>query len=90
MAKPNKVNKNQVIEKFQSHEGDTGSPQVQIGILTERINNLADHLKGHKRDEHSRRGLLKMVGKRRRLIKYMERVEGDEAVTKLMKEIGLK
>jgi small subunit ribosomal protein S15 len=63
--------KAELISKFQLHEGDTGSPEVQIAILTERINYLTEHLKVHKRDHHSRRGLLKMVGQRRGLLNYL-------------------
>ena len=65
--------KTEVITKFQTHEGDTGSPEVQIAILTERINHLNDHLKMHKKDHHSRRGLLKMVGQRRGLLNYLSK-----------------
>ncbi len=64
--------KQQLIEKFRIHEKDTGSPEVQIAILTERINNLTEHLRRHKKDFHSRRGLLIMVGKRKRLIEYLK------------------
>ena len=60
-----------IITKYQVHEGDTGSPEVQIAILTERINYLTEHLKIHKKDHHSRRGLLKMVGQRRGLLNYL-------------------
>ncbi|MCX7779322.1 MAG: 30S ribosomal protein S15 [Negativicutes bacterium] len=63
--------KQSVIEKFRVHETDTGSPEVQIAILTERINYLTEHLKEHKKDHHSRRGLLKMVGHRRGLLNYL-------------------
>lgn len=63
--------KQQVIEKYRVHESDTGSPEVQIAILTERINYLTEHLKEHKKDHHSRRGLLKMVGHRRGLLNYL-------------------
>lgn len=63
--------KQQLIEKFRIHENDTGSPEVQIAILTERINYLTEHLKEHKKDHHSRRGLLKMVGQRRGLLNYL-------------------
>jgi len=63
--------KQQIISSNKLHESDTGSPEVQIAILTERINHLTDHLKTHKKDHHSRRGLLKMVGKRRGLINYL-------------------
>jgi small subunit ribosomal protein S15 len=60
-----------LIEKYRLHDGDTGSPEVQIAILTERINYLTEHLKEHKKDHHSRRGLLKMVGQRRGLLNYL-------------------
>lgn len=63
--------KNKIIEEYKVHEGDTGSPEVQIAILTYRINELNEHLKTHKKDFHSRRGLLKMVGKRRGLLNYL-------------------
>ena len=61
-----------LIETYATHEGDTGSPEVQIALLTERINHLNEHLKEHKQDNHSRRGLLKMVGKRRGLLDYLK------------------
>lgn len=64
--------KTQIIEKYRLHETDTGSPEVQIAILTERINHLNEHLKEHKKDHHSRRGLLKMVGQRRGLLNYLQ------------------
>lgn len=64
--------KTDIINKFKLHEGDTGSPEVQIAILTERINHLNEHLKIHKKDHHSRRGLLKMVGQRRGLLNYLQ------------------
>jgi len=64
--------KQSLIEKFRVHETDTGSPEVQIAILTERINYLTGHLKMHKKDHHSRRGLLKMVGQRRNLLNYVK------------------
>ena len=63
--------KNEIIKEYARHEGDTGSPEVQIALLTERINHLNDHLKTHKKDHHSRRGLLMMVGKRRGLLNYL-------------------
>ena len=63
--------KSQVIEQYKLHEGDTGSPEVQIALLTARINHLNEHLKMHKKDHHSRRGLLKMVGQRRGLLNYL-------------------
>jgi len=64
--------KKEMIENFRLHEKDTGSPEVQIAILSERINNLTEHFKVHKKDHHSRRGLLKLVGKRRRLLNYLK------------------
>ncbi|ERT56786.1 small subunit ribosomal protein S15 [Peptoniphilus koenoeneniae] len=68
----NKEEKLEIIESYKTHEGDTGSPEVQIAILTKRINELNEHLKEHKKDHHSRRGLLKMVGKRRNLLRYLK------------------
>lgn len=67
--------KQEIITKYMLHEGDTGSPEVQVAILTERINHLNDHLKFHKKDHHSRRGLLKMVGQRRGLLNYLEKID---------------
>jgi len=64
--------KQSIIEKYKLHENDTGSPEVQIAILTERINYLTEHLKEHKKDHHSRRGLLKMVGQRRGMLNYLK------------------
>ena len=61
-----------IIDEFKTHEGDTGSPEVQIATLTRRINDLNEHLRVHKKDHHSRRGLLKMVGKRRNLLRYLK------------------
>lgn len=69
------IDKAQIIADNGKHEGDTGSPEVQIAILTARINNLNEHLKTNKKDNHSRRGLLKMVGKRRRLLDYLMKVD---------------
>ena len=66
------MEKNEIIVKHATHEGDTGSPEVQIALLTARINHLNEHLKQHKQDNHSRRGLLKMVGKRRGLLDYLK------------------
>lgn len=70
MLTPDK--KKEIIAKFQQHEGDTGSPEVQIALLTERIAYLTEHFKTHKKDHHSRRGLLKMVGQRRALLNYLK------------------
>ncbi len=66
-----KAEKTDVIEQYAAHTGDTGSPEVQIALLTERINQLVEHLKIHSHDNHSRRGLLKLVGRRRRLLAYL-------------------
>jgi small subunit ribosomal protein S15 len=63
--------KNEVIEEYKTHDGDTGSPEVQIALLTERIRHLTEHLKSHKKDHASRRGLLMLVGQRRRLLRYV-------------------
>ena len=70
-----KEEKNAIIKEYAQHEGDTGSPEVQIALLTKRINDLTDHLKTHKKDHHSRRGLLKMVGQRRNLLNYLTMVD---------------
>ena len=67
--------KQEIIKKYALHENDTGSPEVQIALLTERINHLNEHLKIHRKDHHSRRGLLKMVGQRRGLLNYLQRVD---------------
>lgn len=72
-----KTTKKQVIDKFKIHEGDTGSPEVQVALLTQRIQNVADHLQSHTHDDHSRRGLLSMVNKRRRLLHYLIRKAPD-------------
>ncbi len=67
--------KKEIIEQYATHEGDTGSPEVQIAILTKRIALLTEHLKEHKKDHHSRRGLLKMVGQRRNMLDYLRRTD---------------
>lgn len=69
--------KQELITKHQKHQGDTGSPEVQVALLTERINTLTEHLKGHKKDHACRRGLLKMVGQRRRLLNYLSKRHMD-------------
>ncbi len=71
MSMPNEQKKS-IIDEYKLHDSDTGSPEVQIAILTERINHLTEHLKVHKKDHHSRRGLLKMVGQRRGLLNYLK------------------
>ena len=70
-----KVKKNELIKTHAVHERDTGSPEVQVALLTERINSLAPHFKSHLKDHHSRRGLLKMVGTRRRLLDYLKKID---------------
>ena len=81
--------KKEIISNFQTHEGDTGSPEVQVALLTERINHLTEHLKEHKKDNHSRRGLFKMVGQRRGLLKYLEKND-IERYRSLIEELGLR
>ena len=81
--------KQEIIEKFQLHEGDTGSPEVQIALLTERINHLNEHLKEHKNDHHSRRGLLKMVGQRRGLLNYLKETD-IERYRNILNELDLR
>jgi small subunit ribosomal protein S15 len=84
-----KEKKLEILTKFRTSDGDTGSPQVQIALLTYKINDLSEHLKKHKKDNHSRRGLLGMVGKRVRLFKYLEEKEGKTIVQKLKKALEL-
>ncbi|WP_027408732.1 30S ribosomal protein S15 [Anoxybacteroides tepidamans] len=81
--------KNEIINQFKIHETDTGSPEVQIAILTEQINNLNEHLRVHKKDHHSRRGLLKMVGKRRNLLTYL-RNKDIARYRELINKLGLR
>jgi len=81
-------NKTKIIKKFATTKGDTGSPEVQIALLTERIKELTEHLKVHKKDNHSRRGLLKMVSKRRRLLNYL-RSSVEDRYRALVKTLGL-
>src|SRR5688572_33463772 len=81
--------KGDIITQYQSHEADSGSPEVQIAILTRRIKDLADHLAIHKHDNHSRRGLLKMVGRRRRLLSYLSRTK-NESYQQLIASLGLR
>ncbi|HKM20314.1 MAG TPA: 30S ribosomal protein S15 [Candidatus Dojkabacteria bacterium] len=83
----NKAEKEQVVKKFALHEGDTGSPEVQIALLTKQIEELTEHLKVHKKDNHSRRGLLQLVGKRRRLLQYLKENEKErhDALAKKLK-----
>ena len=81
--------KNRTISTYRLHETDTGSPEVQIALLTERINHLTEHLKSHKKDHHSRRGLLMLVGRRRRLLDYVKRND-VERYRALIARLGLR
>ena len=81
--------KSQIIDKYKRDEKDTGSPEVQIAILTERINELTEHLKVHQKDNHSRRGLLKMVGKRRNLLNYLAKKDINR-YREIVKQLGLR
>lgn len=81
--------KDVIVQNFGRHDSDTGSPEVQVAILTERIKQLTEHLKVHKHDEHSRRGLLKMVGLRRRHLKYLSRTN-PESYRELIQRLGLR
>ncbi len=83
------MEKNEIIAKFATHEGDTGSPEVQIALLTYRINHLNEHLKENKQDHHSRRGLLKMVGKRRGLLDYLK-AKDIERYRAVIEALGLR
>ena len=81
--------KQEIIEKFKTHTGDTGSPEVQIALITERITYLTEHFRTHKKDHHSRRGLLKLVGQRRRLLDYLKR-KNLEGYRTIIKELGIR
>ncbi len=81
--------KQELVKEYATKDGDTGSPEVQVAILTERITNLTEHLKTHKKDFHSRRGLLMMVGQRRRLLDYVKR-KGNTRYGDLIKRLGLR
>lgn len=83
------VQKQQVIKQYQTVDGDTGSPEVQIALLTTRINRLTEHLKNHAHDTHSRRGLLSMIAKRRRLLNFLAKVDKVRS-SGIAKKIGLK
>jgi small subunit ribosomal protein S15 len=84
-----KEKKIEIIEKFKRHPSDTGSPEVQIALLTERINQLVEHLKKNKKDHHSRRGLLMLVGQRKRLLNYLQRLD-IKRYEELTSSLGLK
>ncbi len=84
-----RVQKDQIIQQFQIHHDDTGSPEVQVALLTERINQLTEHLKINIHDHHSRRGLLQLVGRRRRLLAYLRRKDVDRYRT-IINRLGLR
>lgn len=81
--------KTEIMQQFATHEGDTGSPEVQVAVLTERIKDLTEHLKVHRQDHHSRRGLLLLVGRRRRLMGYLQRID-VERYRSLRDRLGLR
>ena len=81
--------KAEIIKEYQTKDGDTGSAEVQVALLTERIRYLTDHFKTHKKDHHSRRGLLKLVGRRRRLLRYLRNIDENRYKT-LIKRLGLR
>jgi small subunit ribosomal protein S15 len=81
--------KHEMIEKFRIHQGDTGSPEVQVALLTRRINDLTEHFKVHKKDHSSRRGLLKLVGQRRRLLDYLK-IKNRDRYSRLIEELGIR
>ena len=89
MASFASTRKRDVITKFAQHDGDTGSPEVQIALLTERITHLTEHFKVHAKDHHSRRGLLKLVGQRRRLLDYLKSKNVDR-YRKLIESLGIR
>lgn len=84
-----KDEKNEIIGGYGRHDGDTGSPEVQIALLTKRIEQLTEHLKAHKHDQHSRRGLLKLVGQRRRHLRYLNRKD-PESYREVIQRLGLR
>jgi small subunit ribosomal protein S15 len=88
MTEMTEATKQDIIKKFETHPGDTGSPEVQVAILTDRVKNLQDHLKKHPQDDHSRRGLLQMVNKRRRLLVYLMKSDGDR-YKMIIEKLGL-
>ena len=84
-----KDRKTEVIGSYRTHDGDTGSPEVQVALLSERINYLTEHFKAHSKDHHSRRGLLKLVGQRRRLLDYLKRKDTDR-YAELIRRLGIR
>lgn len=89
MSKAVIADKSRIIAEYANDEHDSGSPEVQVALLTARINHLTEHLKTHKKDHHSRRGLLQLVGRRRRLLGYLQRTDVDRYRT-LIKRLGLR
>jgi small subunit ribosomal protein S15 len=85
----NKERKTKIIDTYKTHEGDTGSPEVQVAILSERISYLTEHFKVHAKDHHSRRGLLQLVGQRRRLLDYLKRKD-TERYAELIRRLGIR
>ncbi|MEG1427553.1 MAG: 30S ribosomal protein S15 [Oscillospiraceae bacterium] len=84
-----KTEKTEIIKKYARHEGDTGSPEVQIAVLTKRINDLTEHLRNNKKDHHSRRGLLMMVGQRRSLLNYLTKID-IERYRAIIADLGIR
>ena len=84
-----KDRKTELIGNYKTHDGDTGSPEVQVALLSERINYLTEHFKTHVKDHHSRRGLLKLVGQRRRLLDYLKRKDADR-YAELIRKLGIR
>lgn len=84
-----KAEKQAIMAEYATHEGDTGSPEVQVAVLTKRINDLTEHLKTHKKDHHSRRGLLMMVGHRRNLLAYLQKTD-IERYRSLIQRLGIR
>ena len=84
-----KEQKENIVGQYKLHEGDTGSPEVQIALISERLTELNSHFKTHKKDHHSRRGLLKLVGQRRKLLSYLKTTDKDRYAT-LVKQLGLR
>lgn len=83
------INKSEIVEQFQRTQGDTGSPEVQVALLTARINDLTEHFKTHRKDHHSRRGLLRMVSRRRKLLDYLKN-RSPESYRTLIEKLGLR
>ena len=84
-----KDRKTSIIDSYRTHDGDTGSPEVQVALLSERINYLTEHFKSHVKDHHSRRGLLKLVGQRRRLLDYLKSKDSNR-YTELIRRLGIR